>query len=235
MDIALPKEYVIDKLWRDYLKTKEYKKGLTKAIPSHFFLVEKLEKQGLTLIYKYFVKNLEKFSTFPYLGIKTVGNWLDEWKEMHNMLFKYVLKKRGDFRTVNVRFGSPGDEDLYNIPDYRDVPRNLNELALRLHSEFLVSRNISEDEIYKILAQVHYEFIRIHPFPDGNGRIARAVTDQLSLYFGLPPAMSGYPRHSKDRRESYHKAIRSCVGDSTCYNLSQWIKGYIQIQLQRLA
>jgi Fic family protein len=153
---------------------------------------------------------------------------------MHNLLFEHVLIDRGNWRRVDVRFGDSGDEDLYRIPNFQKVPLAVANLAEQVVG--LISINsLSIIEKYSILAKIHYEFIRIHPFFDGNGRIARAITDQLSIYFGFPPAMGGYPRHNPKNRKAYHKAIRSCVDDPTCGLLAKWIENYIEKQIQNLA
>lgn len=52
MDIALLKKDVVSQLWLEYIKTTEYKNGATKAIPSHFKIVELREKEGLKMIYR---------------------------------------------------------------------------------------------------------------------------------------------------------------------------------------
>lgn len=235
MDIPLPEDEVVKPLWLSYKKTPQFHQGLTKAVPAHHPLVEKQEKLGLTAIYISFIKILNSAQNArDELKTRTIGDWLNEWKQMHNILFAHVLKNRGDWRKKDIRFGSPGDEELYHIPHWTEVPREMNGLVSRVRE--LINEERSENKYkYLVLAQVHYQFIRIHPFEDGNGRIARVITDILSIYFGFPPAMAGYPRHDEKRREHYHKAIRSCVEDPSCSELALWIAGYIEEQLGLLA
>jgi Fic family protein len=235
MDQALVSDQVDLYLWTSYTKTLEYKNGMRKAIPAHHRLVEIQERLGLRSIYQKFIGILSGTKSFKEtLRIRHPSQWLLEWKEMHNLLFEHVLIDRGNWRRVDVRFGDSGDEDLYRIPNFQKVPLAVANLAEQVVG--LISINsLSIIEKYSILAKIHYEFIRIHPFFDGNGRIARAITDQLSIYFGFPPAMGGYPRHNPKNRKAYHKAIRSCVDDPTCGLLAKWIENYIEKQIQNLA
>lgn len=235
MDVALSQDDVVKALWFAYEKTPQYKKGLNKAISAHNPLVEEQEKLGLKSIYKLFIDELNSTRNAKLaLRNRRVGDWLNEWKKMQEMLFHHILKDCGEFRKKDLRFGNPGDEDLHHIPHYQDVPREMNFLATTIND--LISRDYStSEEKYHILAQIHYQFIRIHPFVDGNGRIARALTDQLAIYFGFPPAMAGYPRHDIHTREHYHEAIMACVEDPNYNELSLWIRGYIEEQLKLIA
>ncbi|EKD94588.1 MAG: hypothetical protein ACD_26C00030G0001, partial [uncultured bacterium] len=129
----------------------------------------------------------------------------------------------------------PGDEDLYRIPIYKVVPSELMKLAYNINNTYLKDISDTDNKKLYVLAKIHYEFIRIHPFSDGNGRIARAITDQMAVYFDFPVAMAGYPRLDDKRRLNYHKAIRSCIEDPECTDLANWIKGYIDERLKTLA
>jgi fido (protein-threonine AMPylation protein) len=53
------------------------------------------------------------------------------------------------------------------------------------------------------LARLHAAFERIHPFPDGNGRVGRLVLTHLLVRTGYPPAII-----EKDERKSYLRALR---------------------------
>lgn len=153
---------------------------------------------------------------------------------MQDMLFSSVLKEGGDSRETDVRFGGPGDEEKNRLPQWKLVPREMSMLASNISKLIREDYDSIEDKV-KVLAQIHYAFVRIHPFPDGNGRVARVLTDQIAIFLGLPPAMAGYPRHDKKRRENYHKAVTTCADDASCEELSIWIKGYIEEQLKLLA
>jgi len=235
VDIALANHEVVPQLWNAYKKTPEFRQGRTQAIPAHHPLVERQERVGLLSIYTKFVEELRaNQNAKEALSNRSVGDWLSEWRGMHKMLFRHILLDCGNWRHVDVRFGSPGDEELHRIPIHQLVPRDISALAYGIR-EFLGTSYQDEGGKYSALAKVHYQFIRIHPFFDGNGRIARAITDQMAIYFGFPAAMAGYPRHEEDRRIALHRAVRSCADDPDCEQLASWIKGYIENRLQTLA
>ncbi len=60
-----------------------------------------------------------------------------------------------------------------------------------------------ESHLIEDLARLHAGFERIHPFPDGNGRVGRLVLTHLLVRMGYPPAII-----EKDERKSYLKALR---------------------------
>jgi fido (protein-threonine AMPylation protein) len=51
-----------------------------------------------------------------------------------------------------------------------------------------------EHEVIALCAWAHGEVIRIHPFADGNGRMARAVILWLGTRYGLPAYIDLRPR-----------------------------------------
>lgn len=78
----------------------------------------------------------------------------------------YVLDDLGDGREM-LRF---------KAPDAKKVPQLINDLFLFLK----MSKKIGVHPIVRA-AILHLEFVSIHPFTDGNGRVARLLT-QLQLY-----------------------------------------------------
>jgi|GEM_PF-2945419 len=228
MDQALSIDEVIPNLWNEYKKSREYLSGLKMAIPEHHRCVEKREEEGLARIYEKIVKKVTKDIKGRY-----IGEWLVEWKNMNKLLFMNILKNKGDWRKKEVRIGDPYD-DCMKLADSRDIPRLMQELANDIHGLIGIDYK-NRDELYEVLAKIHHRFVMIHPFDDGNGRIARAITDQISLFFGLPTAIVGYPRHDKPSQKRYHQAVYECAKSKNYHPLAVWIKSYVELQIERLA
>jgi cell filamentation protein len=64
----------------------------------------------------------------------------------------------------------------------------------------------SMDELISGFAQVHVEFVLIHPFREGNGRIARLLIDVMACQAGIGPL--DYSAWDQ-QRDQYFAAIRA--------------------------
>jgi len=233
------KKDVAPSLWRMYERTPEYKEGRIESINSVHPLIYAAEQQGLIKVVHKFIAELENTSNLRvYFQGRQETDWLNEWKQMHEVLFRTVYRAKGVFRTTgqDVRFGDPGDEELHRVPP--GGPQTLTDIygvanLIKLQLYYVDSHNT--DSVCQFLAQVHYNFIRVHPFLDGNGRIARAVTDQLAISLGYPPIIAGFPRTNEEKKNTYHSAITGCIGDPSCYKLAVWIKNQIEVKISELA
>jgi len=58
-----------------------------------------------------------------------------------------------------------------------------------------------------LAAEFHYRFILIHPFDDGNGRMARVLMNFILMKFGFPPVIV-----KTEDKENYFSALRQADG-----------------------
>lgn len=59
-----------------------------------------------------------------------------------------------------------------------------------------------------LAALFHYRFIRIHPFDDGNGRVARILMNFILMQFGYPPVII-----KTEDKENYYAVLRLADAD----------------------
>lgn len=52
------------------------------------------------------------------------------------------------------------------------------------------------EAVIELAAWTHSEWVRIHPFSNGNGRTARILTNAVLMRYGLPPVLRLRPRPS---------------------------------------
>lgn len=100
-------------------------------------------------------------------------------------------------------------------------PQRLEEEMTKLIAWFNMDANI--DPVLKA-AIVHLWFATIHPFDDGNGRIARALTDmQLSKSDGVNQRFYSMSAQIKQKRKEYYAVLeKTQKGDSDITNWIVW-------------
>lgn len=73
----------------------------------------------------------------------------------------------------------------------------------------------------------HLWFVTIHPFDDGNGRIARAITDmQLSKADGVNQRFYSMSAQIKNERNSYYKILEHTQKDDL--DITEWIVWFLE-------
>jgi cell filamentation protein len=75
---------------------------------------------------------------------------------------------------------------------------------------FKISIAHTRDEHIECLLYAHYEFIRIHPFNNGNGRTGRILMNWVALKFGYKPLVL-YHREGESR-QIYINAMKAADG-----------------------
>lgn len=84
---------------------------------------------------------------------------------------------KGDLRLAQVYV------DQKYFPDYKKVPALLEQLCETINNKI---DEVEDNEIIKLSADLHYNFVNIHPFGDGNGRVARLLMNYIQLYHNEP-------------------------------------------------
>jgi cell filamentation protein len=118
--------------------------------------------------------------------------------EIHRIAFSDLYEWAGKWRTTIVSVGQlipPPSHVLQLMYQFID---NLN---------FKINNSITQQEQIECLVFAHYEFIRIHPFNNGNGRTGRIVMNLVALKFGYKP-LELYHREG-DSRKIYIDAMKS--------------------------
>ena len=105
---------------------------------------------------------------------------------------------RGELRLLNVTAGVGGRSYM----NYSKVPAKLAEFCDHLNDERVKSATMTVNQLYQMSFDAHYNLVTIHPWADGNGRMARLVMNMLQFEFGLIPT-----KILKEDKEEYIKAL----------------------------
>ncbi len=114
------------------------------------------------------------------------------------------------------------EQVMHEGPPHGEVPDRMESMF-----EWLAARVERQDEPPYILAGVmHYGITDVHPFADGNGRVARLFQVLLLMLNGvLPGRMFSFERYYAEDRGAYYGALRS-VRQRTL-NMESWLHYFL--------
>jgi Fic family protein len=144
--------------------------------------------------------------------------------KLHKLITKRVLPEdqAGSYRDKMVYVVDSFGRTVFTPPKEKEVARLAKELCDWLNSK-------EAKDLYPILTAgiAHYELVRIHPFIDGNGRVARALAT-LILYqseFDIKDffALDDY---YNENRQSYYSALQSV--DPHKIDITQWLEYFAE-------
>jgi Fic family protein len=96
--------------------------------------------------------------------------------------------------------------EIFRFASPEETPAEMDKLIQWLRSEM----EKGDDEALHpvaIASLFHYKFIRVHPFDDGNGRLARILMNMLLMRAGYPPSVI-----KADKKDTYYTALRKADG-----------------------
>lgn len=165
-----------------------------------------------------YLKALEDLPTLSEEGKITEKTILT----IHRLLTKDALENPDDsgvYRNRQVVIGNRITGVItFMPPDTKDVPVLMKALIKWLNSKDALETNpVLEAGIS------HYEFVRIHPFIDGNGRTARTLASLVLYLRGFDTkrffALDDY--YDSDR-QAYYKALQGV--DSKTLDVTEWLE-----------
>ncbi len=116
---------------------------------------------------------------------------------------------------IGVRVGShEGTHPALVSRDLEQFGVRLSELVTFLDEQLPSGKGLDSatvEMVLQLMSWTHNEWVRIHPFANGNGRIARIWANWVAMRFGLPPVVRLRPRPAGDAYA--HAASAAMTGD----------------------
>jgi Fic family protein len=157
-------------------------------------------------------------------------------KSFHKLLLKYSEKDQrhlGDYKKQSntvAAFDEKGKQVgiiFQTTPPYL-TPKEMLELVERTQEWF----NGEDKHNLFIIAEFIVDFLSIHPFQDGNGRVSRILTNFLLLRSGYEfIRYSSLEKVIEDNKKLYYLALRRSQKDRNTdkENISEWINFFLDV------
>lgn len=112
----------------------------------------------------------------------------------------------GQLRTITVSVESADGSSLpYTPAAPEDIPRFIQDWCARWRSGYTALLTEDSDARLVGIVTAYHDFLRIHPFIDGNGRMGRAILDQMLrelMQTQLPPSFVAARRKHQQALQS---------------------------------
>ena len=120
---------------------------------------------------------------------------------LHKFWLDGVFSWSGAYRTVNIAKGG------FMFAAAAHVPELMRQLENDQLARLTPCRFEEVEDVVAALAEVHVELVLIHPFREGNGRIARLLSVLMALQAGLPPL--DFSELQEAKRDEYFAAVQA--------------------------
>lgn len=154
-------------------------------------------------------------------------------KTIHRLTTEKILSpgECGQYRTKQVVVkNSTTGEVVFRPPPAVEIPYQIEDFLDWLSQE---------KEMHPVLKAgiIHYELVRIHPFLDGNGRVARALSTLVLFKEGYDiKKFFSLEEHYDSDAVRYYGALQSVKPEEN-YNLTEWLSYFsegLAIELTRI-
>ena len=146
-------------------------------------------------------------------------------KELHKITVDRILQpeRTGEYRKTQVVIkNSQTGQVSFRPPLAISVPYLMSDLVAFLNST-------SDQDIHPVLKSgvAHYEFVRIHPFLDGNGRVARCLATFILFQEGYDiRKFFSLEEYFDSNAAGYYDALQSV--EKSDGDLTKWLEYYTE-------
>lgn len=149
-------------------------------------------------------------------------------KNLHNILMKFSIKDewhKGEYKqhsnAVEANFGDGTKQIIFETTEAGLATEN----AMRNLVNWYKSDNATHPLVKCSLFT--YDFLSIHPFQDGNGRLSRLISSLLLLKNGYNWIQYvSFEHEIENRKPEYYRVLRNCQSQRPNENVSEWNSFY---------
>ena len=161
-----------------------------------------------------------------YKNIQLTENHI---KSLHNSLMKYSDKDqwhKGDYKvhsnSVEASFPDGSRQIIFQTTEAGFATEDAIRQLLNWYN--------TEKEVHPLVkvASFVYDFLSVHPFQDGNGRLSRLISTFLLLKNGYKWIQYvSFEHEIENRKNEYYQALRSCQAQRPNEDVTVWIQFFL--------
>lgn len=125
-------------------------------------------------------------------------------QKIHKIWLGDIYDWAGNYRQVNLAKGD------FPFAPAGQVPQLMTEFEKKVLAKYTPCKSISHEKLVRAIAETHVEFLLIHPFREGNGRIARLLATLMGLQADLP--LLDFSVIRGEKRKRYFAAVQAGLG-----------------------
>lgn len=104
----------------------------------------------------------------------------DDICRWHHSWLGNVYEWAGQYRSVNM------GKDNFQFAAAHLIPKLMKQFNDQYLAVYTPCQGMDKEQLIEALAKVHIEYILVHPFREGNGRLSRLLANIMSLQAGQP-------------------------------------------------
>ena len=143
--------------------------------------------------------------------------------ELHRIWLGEIYEWAGKYRQVNV------SKDDFPFAAAVRVPAFMVEFEQGALGHYTPCNFKDRAEVVLALAEAHTELVLIHPFREGNGRVARILSTLMALQAGLP--LLDFSLIAEEKKKGYFAAVQAGLDK----NYKQMEKIFLEVIERSLA
>jgi Fic family protein len=150
-------------------------------------------------------------------------------KQLHFVLLKHSSKDichHGKYKSLSnkvvAKYSDGTNKVIFNTTEPYLVSKEMEELLCWTNAR--LANNMVHPLI--VVSAFVYEFLSIHPFQDGNGRLSRLLTNLLMIKLGYSfIRYISFEHVIEERKKEYYQNLMECQRHRYCpeENISRWI------------
>tara|TARA_R110000782_G_scaffold30891_20_gene76647 strand:- start:3410 stop:4051 length:642 start_codon:yes stop_codon:yes gene_type:complete len=155
--------------------------------------VKEMDDVELDLLDQLYDDVLDRVALDQVLTVADISEWHRKW-------LGNVYEWAGRERSVNM------GKDDFQFAVAGQIPRLLKVLDKDFLSVYTPCDQMSDEQLIEAIAIIHTEFILVHPFREGNGRLSRLLASVMALQANKPELDFSV---LDEKRETYFATIQA--------------------------